>query len=84
MPHLVFSRFLRARPFASALVLGALLGDPAFAQSDRKPDERRTEDRWRGPPPHQLLDRVDARIAQMKADLRLTEEQNQHWEGFRK
>ncbi|HEY8580411.1 MAG TPA: hypothetical protein VIL72_11025, partial [Beijerinckiaceae bacterium] len=41
-----------------------------------------SRDAWRGPPPIQLVHQAEARIAALKADLRLTEEQARHWEGF--
>lgn len=64
---------------ALAVSTAALPAVPAFAQGP----ERRAEAR-EATPAHWIIDRLDARIAQLKADLRLTEDQNRHWDAFRK
>jgi len=75
----------RAALRALLLLAGASLCAPAVAPfapsawaqaSERAPA--------RAVPPQWAIDRLDARIAQLKADLRLTEEQNRHWDAFRK
>jgi hypothetical protein len=58
---------------AAALVAGAALTGSAFAQ-DRL---RRAE-----VPANQISDQVDARTARIRADLRLTPEQENNWAGF--
>lgn len=64
---------------AVAISTAALPAVSAFAQGP----ERRSEAR-EAAPAHWVIDRLDARIAQLKADLRLTEDQNRHWDAFRK
>jgi hypothetical protein len=58
---------------AATLVAGAALTGSAIAQ-DRS---RNTE-----PAANQLADQSDARTARMRADLRLTPEQENNWAGF--
>jgi|ERR1700721_1272710 hypothetical protein len=58
---------------AATLVAGAALAGSAMAQ-DRS---RNTE-----PAANQLADQSDARTARMRADLRLTPEQENNWAGF--
>jgi hypothetical protein len=58
---------------AATLVAGAALSGSASAQ-DRS---RNTE-----PAANQLADQSDARTARMRADLRLTPEQENNWAGF--
>jgi hypothetical protein len=58
---------------AATLVAGAALSGSASAQ-DRS---RNTE-----PAANQLADQSDARTASMRADLRLTPEQENNWAGF--
>jgi hypothetical protein len=66
----------RAVVCALALTAGAACAGPALAQ----PADRNTE----RASPYWVIDRLDARIAQLKADLRLTQEQNARWDAFRK
>jgi hypothetical protein len=61
---------------ALALAAGAACGAPALAQ----PADRNTE----RASPYWAIDRLDARIAQLKADLRLSQEQSARWDSFRK
>jgi hypothetical protein len=51
-----------------ALGSGTVLTAPAMAQRDRDP-----------PSASQIADRVDARIAKLKADLRLSDDQSRNW-----
>ncbi|GAC1330832.1 MAG: hypothetical protein NVSMB26_08610 [Beijerinckiaceae bacterium] len=58
--------------FAYAVLVGLAVGAagalPAIAQRDRAP-----------PTANQIADEVDARIAKLKAELRLTEDQSKNW-----
>jgi hypothetical protein len=63
---------MKRLPFASlmllALACGGVAVPPAFAQRDR--DQ---------PSASQIADRIDLRIARLKADLRLNDDQNKNW-----
>jgi hypothetical protein len=58
---------------AAALVAAAALSGSAIAQDRSRNAE---------PAANQLADRSDARTARMRADLRLTPEQENNWAGF--
>ncbi len=58
---------------AATLVTGAALTGSAFAQ-DRSHRAEMS--------PNQTADQIDARTARMRADLRLTPEQENNWTGF--
>jgi hypothetical protein len=63
---------MRKTSFASivglALACGTIGTLPAIAQRDRNP-----------PSASQIADRIDARLAKLKADLRLSDDQNKNW-----
>jgi len=58
---------------ATALVAGAALTGSAIAQDHSRGADAST---------NQISDQVDARIARIRADLRLTPEQEKNWTGF--
>jgi hypothetical protein len=58
---------------AATLVVGAVLTGSAIAQDRSRNAE---------PAANQLADQSDARTARMRADLRLTPEQENNWAGF--
>lgn len=58
---------------ATALVAGAALTGSAIAQDHSRRVDAST---------NQISDQVDARIARIRADLRLTPEQEKNWTGF--
>jgi len=58
---------------AAALVTGTALTGPALAQNRSRHPELTA---------NQTTDQIDARIARMRADLRLTPEQENNWAGF--
>jgi hypothetical protein len=63
---------MRKTSFASVVALALACGTlgtlPATAQRDRNP-----------PSASQIADRIDARIAKLKADLRLNDDQSKNW-----
>jgi LTXXQ motif family protein len=61
------------------LVAGATLTGSAVAQ-DRQ--DRQDRSHHTGLPANQVSDQVDARSARIRADLRLTPEQENNWAGF--
>jgi hypothetical protein len=64
---------------AAALISGAALTGSALGQDrqDRQDRSRHTE-----LPANQVSDQADARSARIRADLRLTPEQENNWAGF--
>ena len=63
---------MRKTSFASIVALALACGTigtlPVMAQRDRNP-----------PSASQIADRIDARLAKLKADLRLSDDQNKNW-----
>lgn len=70
---------------AAALIAGAALTGSALAQ-DRQDrldrEDRQDRSRHTELPANQVSDRADARSARIRADLRLTPEQENNWAGF--
>ncbi len=71
---------------SSAALLGTVQINASFAQSSDKPmmqsDPKPAAQAERsGPADNQIANDVDARIARLKADLRLTADQEKNWSG---
>jgi hypothetical protein len=66
---------------ATAALIGSAQINESLAQSGDKTAPTQSEQKL-GPADNQIADEIDARIAQLKANLRLTVEQEKNWPGL--